>query len=65
MLARAVNAMSREDLKAQRRAVRLEADPKRVIARLFIPGDESRVATILDRVLALSDADVSRTLKRV
>lgn len=65
MLARAVNAMSREDLKAQRRAVRLEADPKRVIARLFIPGDESRVAAILDRVLALSDADVSSTLTRV
>ncbi|MEE9296411.1 MAG: glycosidase, partial [Phycisphaerae bacterium] len=57
--------MSQEELKAKRRAVRLEADPKRVIARLFLPGGESRVAAILDRVLALSEAEVSGTLTRV
>ncbi len=48
-----------------RRSVRLEADQKRVIARLFVPGGESRVGAILDRVLALSDTEVSSILARV
>lgn len=48
-----------------RKPVRLEADPKRVIARLFVPGGETRVSSILDRVLSLSSAEVSTVLSRV
>ncbi len=57
--------MSQQELKASRQTVRLTADPTRVIARLFIPGAESRVSAVLDRVLALSDAEVSSALARV
>ena len=39
--------------------VRLAADPRRVIARSFVPGGPSRIRAILDRVRALPDADVS------
>ncbi len=45
-----------------RLATRLEADPKRVIPRLFVPGGESRVNAIADRVLALSDEEASTSL---
>jgi len=48
-----------------RKPFRLEADPKRVIARLFVPGGETRVNSILDRVLSLSAAEVSTVLSRV
>ena len=48
-----------------RSQVRLTANPKRVIARLFIPGNESRVTAVLDRVLALSGSEVKTTLHRV
>jgi predicted GH43/DUF377 family glycosyl hydrolase len=43
----------------------LGADPSRVIARLFLPGEElqvgrSRAATVVSRVLALAEDDVER-----
>ena len=46
-------------------AVRLASDPKRVIARPFIPGREGRVDAILDRVLGLSEEDVSALIDRI
>ena len=53
---------------AIRSGLRLRADPSRVISRLFIPGQElvggseARTADAVERVLALSEADVAATL---
>ena len=46
---------------------RLAPDPSRVIARLFVPGEElpghhSRARGVLDRVLGLTDAEVTEAL---
>jgi predicted GH43/DUF377 family glycosyl hydrolase len=49
----------------------LTADPGRVLARLFVPGQElshdgrSRASGVLGRILALPDDEVGATLKRV
>jgi predicted GH43/DUF377 family glycosyl hydrolase len=51
--------------------IRLEADASRVIARLFVPGQEgfdqqeSRAATVLDRLLVLDESEVERSLDDV
>jgi predicted GH43/DUF377 family glycosyl hydrolase len=50
-----------------RRPPRLSPDPSRVIARLFVPGEElpghhSRARGVLERVLELSDAEVDEAL---
>jgi predicted GH43/DUF377 family glycosyl hydrolase len=39
--------------------LRLSADPRRVIARSFLPGGASRIRSVIDRVKALTDAEVS------
>ncbi len=57
--------MAQSTLKVVRRPIRLVADPVRVIARLFIPGREARVHSIIDRVLRLSDREVLTVLERV
>ena len=49
----------------------LTADPRRVVARLFIPGQElvmdrqSRAASVIDRVLALSEEKVRATFSEL
>ena len=40
-------------------------DDRRVITRLFLPAGETRVRSVLDRVLRLSDEEVSTLLARV
>jgi predicted GH43/DUF377 family glycosyl hydrolase len=50
-----------------RTPVRLEPDPSRVLATLFMPGEEmpedhSRATTVIERVLALSAGEVTETL---
>jgi predicted GH43/DUF377 family glycosyl hydrolase len=55
---------------ATRLDVRLEPDPGRVIAALFMPGedlleDPSRSRAVIDRVLALSDGEVESALSDV
>jgi predicted GH43/DUF377 family glycosyl hydrolase len=51
--------------------VALTADPARVLARLFVPGQElshdsrSRASGVLGRILALPEDEVGSTLKRV
>lgn len=50
---------------ARRTSAELEADPSRVVARLFLPGEQphqakSRAGAIADRVLALDEAEVER-----
>jgi predicted GH43/DUF377 family glycosyl hydrolase len=53
-----------------RTPVRLEPDPSRVLATLFMPGEElpedhSRATAVLDRVMAMSDDEVAATLADV
>ena len=56
---------------ALRTEVLLRPDPRRVVARLFLPGQEmaapgtSRAATVVARCLAISDAEVDSELTRV
>jgi len=45
--------------------IRLEPDPRRVIARKFIPGDEDRIRSLIERVLRLSDAQVEHMLAQL
>ena len=45
--------------------LRLRADPRRVIARLFVPGDADRVRAIAEKVLALDEQAVSNKLNHV
>jgi predicted GH43/DUF377 family glycosyl hydrolase len=54
-----------------RTGTRLRPDPSRVIARLFVPGQElsggsePRASAVARRILALDEADVERTLQDV
>jgi predicted GH43/DUF377 family glycosyl hydrolase len=54
-----------------RQEIRLRPDPRRVVARLFVPGQEglvageSRAGSVIDRVLALDDDQVTTTLEQV
>jgi len=51
--------------------LRLRPDPRRVVARLFLPGQEmlsngeSRAAGVIERILALSDEEVARAIDEV
>jgi predicted GH43/DUF377 family glycosyl hydrolase len=51
--------------------LRLRPDPRRVVARLFLPGQEmmsngdSRAAAVIERILALSDEDVALAVDEV
>jgi predicted GH43/DUF377 family glycosyl hydrolase len=51
--------------------LRLHADPRRVVARLFLPGQEmmsngeSRAASVIERILALSDDEVARAVDEI
>jgi hypothetical protein len=53
---------------ARRSPVHIAADRSRVVTRLFVPGhegfdlQESRSSTVLQRVLALSDDEVQRSV---
>ena len=55
---------------ARRLPAELHADPARVVAQLFVPGEQphqthSRVAAIVDRILALDEAEVERQAARL
>lgn len=50
---------------ATRRAEIRQADSSRVITKLFIPGNEDRVRRIIDRVLTLSEEQVTVLLEQV
>jgi predicted GH43/DUF377 family glycosyl hydrolase len=55
--------MTDSKLNVTRLAVRLASDPRRVLARTFLPaGGGPRIHAILERVLSLSDAQVSSIL---
>jgi predicted GH43/DUF377 family glycosyl hydrolase len=46
-------------------AARLAADQRRVLARPFLPGGPARIRAIIDRVLSLSDVEVTALLSTV
>jgi predicted GH43/DUF377 family glycosyl hydrolase len=60
-----------QTVRVRRSNYRLKADPSRIIARLFVPGQEpferqdSRAGAVLARILALSDEDVQTSLNDV
>jgi predicted GH43/DUF377 family glycosyl hydrolase len=49
-------------LTVTRLSVRLASDPRRVIARPFMPGSSRRILAVIGRVLSLTDAEVSSML---
>jgi predicted GH43/DUF377 family glycosyl hydrolase len=50
---------------ATRLPIRLLPDPKRVITRFFVPGEENRIKDIIERLLAISKSDVETLLARL
>jgi predicted GH43/DUF377 family glycosyl hydrolase len=53
-----------------RKRLRLNRDPSRVIVKLFVPGThapqfDSRAQAVVDRILALSDADAESSYQRI
>jgi predicted GH43/DUF377 family glycosyl hydrolase len=45
--------------------IRLLPDPRRVITRLFVPGEENRIRDIIERLSALPEAEVETQLANV
>ena len=56
---------SQRQLRVVRRPERFLADKRRVITRPFLPDNEEHLKSVLDRVLGLSDTEVSRLLSEV
>ncbi len=62
---------ARVPIDVRRTDVRLRPDPSRVVAKLFVPGQEgniegeSRAGSVVDRVLGLSDDEAAATLAGV
>ena len=52
-------------IKVNRKDIRFNPDPTRIITRFFQPGGPERVLSIIERVLSLSDDDVNITLNQV
>ncbi|MBN2560783.1 MAG: glycoside hydrolase family 130 protein [Phycisphaerae bacterium] len=57
--------MQTDRLNVTRRPEKFISDDRRVITRFFLPGGEDRIRSVLDRVLGLSDAEVSKVLSEV
>jgi predicted GH43/DUF377 family glycosyl hydrolase len=56
---------SRSQLRVIRRPERFVADKRRVITRPFVPDNAEHLKSVLDRILGLPDAEVSRLLSEV
>ncbi len=56
---------SQHQLRAVRKPEQFVADKTRVITRPFVPGNEEHLKSVLNRVIGLSDAEVSRLLSEV
>ncbi len=60
-----------QPIEVTRSPIRLRPDPRRVVARLFIPGQESlidgesRAGSVIDRILALDDQQAEAALDEV
>ena len=48
-----------------RTPLKLTANPKRVLARLFLPGDPARVKKTIDRVLSMNEDVIANRLDRI
>jgi predicted GH43/DUF377 family glycosyl hydrolase len=57
--------LKRGKLEVTRQPLRLSPDHTRVLARPFFVGDQARLNRIVDRILALSDAEVTASLAEV
>jgi predicted GH43/DUF377 family glycosyl hydrolase len=53
------------EVNVTRLPIRLVPDPRRVITRLFVPGEDSRIRSIVERLCALSMAEVETILEQV
>ena len=51
--------------KVKRKSKKLQGDPRRVIARLHMPGDSARIKRIIQRVMTLSKDDTTHLLEQV
>ncbi len=58
-------ALMADRIKVTRQREKFVSDDRRVITRLFVPGDKARVRSVLDRVLRLSPDEVSAVLAQV
>ena len=56
---------NRSGLTAKRTAIKLVADPKRVLTRMFLPGDPSRVQGIIRKILAMDSVALTERLDKV
>jgi len=61
----AKQSMKKESLTVNRSSVRIIADPSRVIARPFAPGEGNRLRAIINRIMDLSESEVFRLLSQV
>jgi hypothetical protein len=52
-------------LNVTRSSVRFLADKRRVITRSFVPTNTAHLKSVLDRILGLSEFDVSRLLSEI
>jgi predicted GH43/DUF377 family glycosyl hydrolase len=52
-------------VKVHRKPLKFYPDPKRVIARFFMPGQNDRARSIIHKVISLSDDEVKLTLSQV
>ncbi len=57
--------MSTGDARIKRRPEQFISDDRRVITRRFLPGDEPRLRSIIDRLMGLSEEQVERELANV
>lgn len=54
--------IQKTNLKAKRRSMVIQSEKSRVITRPFVPGKESRIKSIVERVLRLSEEEVQSLL---
>ena len=56
---------SQPPLAIERLPIRLVSDDRRVITRPFLPGDETRICRVVERVNQLTEREVKRLLSEV
>lgn len=57
--------MYKSTLQVRRSLIRFTSDARRVITRLFLPGSEQRIRSVIDRIVSLSDVEVGRLLEEI
>ena len=57
--------MYREPLPVRRSEDRIVSESSRVLAKPYLPGGETRIRNVIDRILALSEEDANQVLEQV